>query len=90
MNTNRIALSAYMNEKPKIDRLENVVNYIKATPDISVLGKIFGLHDHKGDLTATWMEPPTEGEKAALKSVWGNPDVGDGNAHVKHTYAMSV
>ena len=88
MYVGEIALSAHKLElEPwRMDRLVTVVNYLAKTEGASLIGKIFGLHDHKGDLTATWNEPPTENEKAVLQSVWGNPDVGDGNARVEHAH----
>lgn len=88
MNIRKISLSAHkLDLEPwRLDRLNDVVNYIEAEESVPLLLKMCGLHDRKGDLTVMWKLKPTKCEKILMQTIWGNPEVGDGNGRVHNVY----
>jgi hypothetical protein len=77
-------------EPDRLERLNRVYGYALGLADQAndqaCIGKLLRLHDHKGILVVTWVEEPTEGEKAYFKQAW-NSLVGDQTTHVEHKLA---
>ena len=84
-----IELSAYNSEteKYRIVRLERVIGYLCALAEYygneKILAKIAKLHDHKGTLTVTWKDTPSDGEKEFILRAWQSP-IGDGADNIEH------
>ena len=61
------------NEPDRINRLEKVSKiYSIQIEDLNEqeLPKIISLHDHKGDLTVTWTDKPTDEQKHIIGLLW--------------------
>lgn len=58
----------------RILRIHRVIGYAQALADLNknekFYNKISSIYDHKGTLTITWKEAPTELEKVYLQMAW--------------------
>ena len=74
MNTTLTSSSGSgQNEPDRINRLEKVSKiYNIQIQDLNEqeLAKIISLHDHKGDLTVTWTDNPTDEQKHIIELLW--------------------
>ena len=72
---NAIKLDWYRPDQEwRIFRLQRVAGYLRAvadcTGDFNILRKVARILDHKGELTVSWHELPTDAEKVVLKNAW--------------------
>jgi len=77
-------------EPNRLERLHEIWGYAYALSEKnesnSVIESVVGLHDHKGVLTVTWKNNPSDGQKAIFTSAWGSA-LGDCADNVEHEVA---
>ena len=87
MYSDSIKLTAYAEEAQRLPRLERVIGYVQALADYygnkQILDKVSKLYDHKGTMTVSWKEQPTDGEKEMFLKAWVSR-IGDGADNVEH------
>ncbi len=89
MYQDEISISAYNSETEghRLIRIERVIGYLCALAEHygneELLSKIVRLYDHKGTLTVTWRNAPSDGEKEFVLKAWLSR-IGDGANNVEH------